>query len=67
MRDRATELYVRTSSSIRAVLTGERGASMVEYAFLVALIAMIAIVAVAFMGNALDDKYDSIGQSIAET
>ncbi len=35
----------------------ERGASMVEYALLIALIAIIALVAVAFFGTQLSDSF----------
>jgi pilus assembly protein Flp/PilA len=42
----------------------ERGASLVEYALLVALIAVACIVAVQFFGTSLDDKYSSIGSAV---
>ncbi len=38
---------------------------MVEYAFLIALIAMIAFAAVALVGQALDARYGSIASSVA--
>ncbi len=38
---------------------------MVEYALLVALIAMVAIAAVTLMGGALDTKYSGIAGSVA--
>jgi pilus assembly protein Flp/PilA len=43
----------------------EEGASMVEYALLVALIAIIAIVAVSFVGTQVSDKFDEVGQSLS--
>jgi pilus assembly protein Flp/PilA len=42
----------------------ERGASMVEYALLLALIAMVCIVAVTAMGNSLSDNYSETNTSI---
>lgn len=42
----------------------ERGASLVEYALLVALIAVIAIVAIRFLGQSASDTFDSVGSSI---
>ncbi len=39
----------------------EEGASLVEYALLVALIAVIALVAIRFLGEAVSDEFNSIG------
>ena len=43
----------------------ERGASLVEYALLVALIAVVCIAAVTFLGNTGSDKLNEVGSSIA--
>jgi pilus assembly protein Flp/PilA len=43
----------------------ERGASLVEYALLVALIAVVCIVAVAFVGTAVSTKFSSVGSSLS--
>ncbi|MGI8755178.1 MAG: Flp family type IVb pilin [Acidimicrobiales bacterium] len=43
----------------------ERGASLVEYAVLVALIAVVCIVAVTFLGKSASSKFDKVGSSIA--
>jgi pilus assembly protein Flp/PilA len=43
----------------------ELGASLVEYALLVALIAVVAIVAVRFLGNSAKDKFSSVGSAIS--
>ena len=45
-------------------LEGERGASLVEYAFLVALIAMVCIAAVAFLGQRTSTAYSSVGSGL---
>jgi len=43
---------------------GERGASMVEYGLLLALIAVIAIVAVQALGNNVSTKFSSVNSSL---
>lgn len=43
----------------------ERGASLVEYALLVALIAVVCIVAVSFLGKKASENFGTVGQSIA--
>jgi len=43
----------------------ERGASLVEYALLVALIAVVCIVAIQFLGNSAKGTFNSVGSSIA--
>ena len=43
----------------------DRGASMVEYALLVALIAVVCIGAVTFLGSSASSKFNSVGSSIA--
>ena len=42
----------------------ERGASMVEYGLLLALIAVIAIVAVKALGDNVSTKFSSVNSSI---
>ena len=42
----------------------ERGASLVEYALLVALIAVICIVAIAFLGQSASSKFSTVGSSV---
>jgi pilus assembly protein Flp/PilA len=43
----------------------ERGASMVEYGLLLALIAVIAIVAVKAFGQGVSDKFETVRSSLA--
>jgi pilus assembly protein Flp/PilA len=43
----------------------ERGASLVEYALLVALIAVACIVAITALGNDASDKFSEVGSKIA--
>ena len=42
----------------------ERGASLVEYALLLALIAVVCIVAIGFLGSEANSQFDDIGNSI---
>lgn len=55
---------------VHAWLTGraktERGASLVEYALLVALIAVVCILAVTFLGQAASSKFSSIGDAVQQ-
>ena len=43
----------------------ERGASMVEYILLVALIALAVIAAVSFLGRGMTDKFNTEGSQIS--
>jgi len=42
----------------------EEGASMVEYALLVALIAIVAIVAVTLVGTAVSEEFQTIANTL---
>ena len=42
----------------------EKGASLVEYALLVALIAVVAVGAVTFLGSKASDKLSTVGNSM---
>ena len=57
-----TTLWVRSTS----VLTrrDERGASLVEYALLAALIAIVCLTAVFFLGSETSEEFKSVGDSI---
>jgi pilus assembly protein Flp/PilA len=43
---------------------GERGASLVEYALLVALIAVVSIAAVTTLGKSASTKFSQVGASL---
>ena len=47
-----------------ARLHGEDGATMVEYALLVALIAVVCIASIGLLGNAAKGKFTTIGSNI---
>jgi pilus assembly protein Flp/PilA len=42
----------------------ERGASLVEYALLVALIAVVCIVAITFLGASASSQFNNVGSSL---
>jgi pilus assembly protein Flp/PilA len=50
---------------LRARFDSERGASLVEYALLVALIAVICIVAVTLLGNTASSTFSDTADSIS--
>ena len=60
----ATVEYVRAWLVAKAPVRTERGASLVEYALLLALIAVVCIVAVSAMGSSLRDNLDESQTSI---
>jgi pilus assembly protein Flp/PilA len=48
----------------KAHVKSERGASLVEYALLLALIAVICIVALEFLGGEASEKLSTVGASL---
>jgi pilus assembly protein Flp/PilA len=46
------------------ISTEEEGASMVEYALLVALIAIVVIVSITFLAGKLNETYSEVGNSL---
>jgi pilus assembly protein Flp/PilA len=44
----------------------EKGAALVEYALLLALIAVVCIIALQFLGSNAADKFSTVGNSIAD-
>jgi pilus assembly protein Flp/PilA len=56
--------YEFVSAWLQARCKTDRGASLVEYALLVALIAVVCIVAITFIGNQASDKLSEVGTSL---
>ncbi len=56
--------YEFLATWLRARFDDEKGASLVEYALLVALIAVVCIAAVTLLGKNASSKFDSVGNSI---
>jgi pilus assembly protein Flp/PilA len=60
------DLYVlKTWIQAKFNIDSERGASMVEYGLLLALIAVIAIVALKALGQGVSTKFETVRSSLA--
>ena len=57
--------YEFLATWLRAKFDEERGASLVEYALLVALIAVVCIAAVTLLGNNASSKFSTVAGSIS--
>lgn len=64
MNDRLGLLYLRTTTVLRGVVDGERGASLVEYSLLIVLILLIAFASVVLFGNAVAAQWGDSADSI---
>lgn len=64
MTTATTALWVRLTTVLAR--RDDRGASLVEYALLAALIAIVCLTAVFFLGNETSEEFDSVGSSITE-
>lgn len=51
-------------TKVTSWMQSEKGASMVEYALLVVLIAIIALVAVSFAGEQVSETFSEIGSGL---
>ena len=49
------------------IIKDETGATMVEYALLVALIAVVVIAAALFLGTEISDKFSEVGGTVDNT
>jgi pilus assembly protein Flp/PilA len=59
------DLYILKTWLEAKLVRDQKGASMVEYGLLVALIAVVAIVAVRFLGGSVSSKFSQVGSGIA--
>ncbi len=50
---------------MKAIVKKEAGASLVEYALLVALVAVVAIGALTFLGNEVSERFSVVGSQIS--
>jgi Flp pilus assembly pilin Flp len=74
MRERMLLLSVRLNGFVRRVLTAkissareDTGASIVEYALLVALVGVVAAGALIFLGNTVHDTLNHVSNQINST
>jgi pilus assembly protein Flp/PilA len=51
-------------NDLRARADTEGGATAVEYALMVALIAIVIVAAVAFLGHAVSNKFSTVGSGV---
>jgi len=58
--------YEFVSAWLQARTSSDKGASLVEYALLVALIAVVCILAITFLGSAASSKFESVGTAITD-
>ena len=61
---RKTHREMAVLNQIKANLTSERGAAMVEYAFLVILIAIVAFVAVGIAGREVSTAFSTVADGL---
>ncbi len=57
-------VFISVQNWLHSLQEDESGASLVEYALLVALIAIVAVVAVAAFGGSLSSEYSDIADSM---
>ena len=57
-------LWSYCQAQVRTRVKNETGASLVEYALLLALIAVVCIAAITFIGNRASTKFDSVGSKL---
>ena len=57
--------FAFTRAWVIAHIRSERAASLVEYALLVALIAVVCIAAVTTLGKSASSKFSTVGRSIS--
>ena len=62
-KEESTMLRMWTALQARFV-ADEDGASLVEYGLLVALIAVVAIIAITFVGQSVDSNFQDIGSAL---
>lgn len=60
----STVLRLRAAASQRFDQREERGASLVEYALLLALIAVVCVGAVSVLGNSTIEPYSQLGSQL---
>lgn len=57
------KIFAKMQATLVGLSADEEGASLVEYALLIALIALVAVVAVRFFGQELSTSYSDIANS----
>jgi pilus assembly protein Flp/PilA len=55
------------SNILKSLVAGEEGATMVEYALMVALIGAALVAAVSSLGDAISGQFSSVSNSVSGT
>ncbi len=55
---------LRLWTAVESRIRSEEGASLVEYALLVALIAVVAIIAITVLGEKVSSNFDNVQQNL---
>jgi pilus assembly protein Flp/PilA len=63
MRNAFLKLYVKTQA-LRNVLKDENGQDLVEYALVVGIIALGAVIAMTGLGNKIADAFNAVGNKL---
>ena len=58
-------MYVGLQTWVASIRDREEGQALVEYALILALIAVVSLAVLTTLGEAVRDKLDAIGQAIA--
>ena len=59
-----TTVYTFLSAWITSQIRDERGATLVEYALLVALIGVVCVTALTLLGSTASDKFSEVSSAI---
>jgi len=59
-----TEQYVKFTTSLSSMLKRQEGQTLVEYALLLVLIALVVILAVTFVGEKTNETFSEIGSAL---
>lgn len=58
--------YRNKRTSLREIVRKERGATLIEYGFVLILIAVVVIAAIVFVGNKTNNMYSTIGSTLPQ-
>ena len=64
MQDVILKVWFDVTNRIAEIRDGDRGATAVEYGIMVALIAVVIIVAVRFVGSRTSSTFNTVGRSL---
>lgn len=64
MNDFMTEQYIKFTSRLASLLKREEGQTLVEYALLLVLIAIVVIAAVTLVGRKANNTFSAIGSAL---